>query len=122
MALYQGEARLAGRGQDGGITSTRIAAGTNLNDIQTAGLYYSPMNADVATFTNCPTGMALSLLVEKHAGTKQTLTEYLTSNPNTWTRNYYNGTWGLWVRQNITIGTAAPTGGSDGDIYFRYVV
>nr|DAS65363.1 MAG TPA: hypothetical protein [Bacteriophage sp.] len=39
-------------------------------------------------------------------------------------RNYANGVWSTWSVFNkdikITSGTAAPSGGNDGDIYFKY--
>jgi hypothetical protein len=85
----------------GGLGSSRIPAGANLNDYTTPGLYYCPLNVDVATMQNCPTGNAFSLFVEQHAGCKQTLTEYMTTNAKTWTRNYYSGTWGAWTKLSV---------------------
>lgn len=73
-----------------------IAANTDLNTITQSGMYYCAANVTVATLTNCPTTNAFSLLVERHAGTKQTLTTYTTSSSSMWYRNYYNGTWGAW--------------------------
>lgn len=73
-------------------------SGTDLNTITTPGMYYCPSNATAATHLNSPTTNAYSLLVEKHAGFKQTLTEYMTSNSKTWIRNYYSGSWGAWRR------------------------
>lgn len=76
----------------------RLPANTDLNNIMTPGMYYTPLNVDAKTMANRPTDYAFSLLVEKHAGVKQTLTEYLPNNlARTWFRNYYNGTWGPWI-------------------------
>lgn len=38
-------------------------------------------------------------------------------------RHYYPSAWSAWtrIRPTITAGTAAPSGGADGDIHFRYV-
>jgi hypothetical protein len=124
-----------------------LAAQTNLNNIMTPGMYYCPANVTVATFTNCPTTNALALMVERAAGYIQTIKEYMTSGAKTYIRRYYNGSWGAWVQvwdNNITIplsgggtgatdkataktnlgfssGTGSPSGGVDGDVYFKYV-
>ncbi len=79
--------------------STKIPAGADLNAYETPGMYYNDYNKDVATMANAPTGNAFALLVEKHAGVKQTLTQYVTNNPRTWVRNRYSSTWGPWVEQ-----------------------
>lgn len=77
----------------------RIPAGANLNNYTEPGMYYCPSNADAKTIANRPTDNAFSLLVEQHAGVKQTLTEYLpTDTARVWFRNYYNGTWGPWIK------------------------
>lgn len=77
--------------------STIIPASSNLNAYTTIGFYYCPANATVTTLTNCPTSSAFSLFVEKHTGTKQTLTEYLTNaSSRTFFRNFDNSTWGDW--------------------------
>lgn len=67
-------------------------------------MYYCPTNASVATMVNCPTGNAFSLLIEKHAGVKQTLTEYMVTGFKTWVRNYYttSNAWGSWIQQETT--------------------
>jgi len=74
-----------------------IPAGANLNSYTEPGMYYCPANVDAKTIANRPTDNAFSLLVEQHAGVKQTLTEYITSNAKTYVRNYYSGTWGAWT-------------------------
>lgn len=83
----------------GRLGSERIPASADLNTYTTEGLYYCPLNSDVTTITNRPpTGMAFSLLVERTAGTKQTLTTYMTTGWTTWVRNNYTTSWGPWVR------------------------
>lgn len=82
----------------GQLVPISIPANANLNSYTDSGMYYCPANSTVATLTNCPTNSAFSLLVEKHAGTKQTLTWFVPSAPETWMRNLYNGTWGSWYR------------------------
>lgn len=79
-----------------GITPITIPANTNLNTYMTPNMYYCSANSTAATIANVPLPQAFSLLVEKHAGFKQTWTEYKPLEPSTWTRNYYNGTWGAW--------------------------
>lgn len=93
---YLGTNQLFGR-----FGSERIPANADLNNYDIEGLYYSPANVDVSTMTNVPTGYAFSLLVEKHAGVKQTLTTYMTSGQGMWTRNKYSSTWGSWYRMPI---------------------
>ncbi len=78
----------------------RIPAGADLNTYTTPGMYYSPLNVDAQQIANTPVNYAFSLLVEKHAGIKQTFSEYFTNSSRTWTRNYYNGTWGPWYENN----------------------
>ena len=90
----------------------RIPAGANLNNYTEPGMYYCPSNADAKTIANRPTDNAFSLLVEQHAGVKQTLTEYLpTDTARVWFRNYYNGTWGPWIKAaNVVEKTKTVTG------------
>lgn len=106
----------------GSFESMRLPTGTNLNSIQQEGLYYCPANADAATMSNLPVGStAFSLLVEKHAGFKQTFTVYHAGSPYTWIRNFYNGTWGVWRRiPFISYGTGNPGTLLDGEIYIKY--
>lgn len=79
--------------------SKELYSNADLNTIQTPGMYFCPENATVATMTNVPSQFAFSLLVEKHAGVKQTFTQYNTGNPIIYVRNMYNGTWGAWLEQ-----------------------
>lgn len=77
--------------------SIKIPANSNLNDYKTEGFYYNNQNAEVATILNIPEEKAFSLLVERHAGIKQTFTTFSSSSFNIYVRNFYNGTWGDWV-------------------------
>lgn len=86
-----------------------IPANANFNSYTTPGMYYCPANATASTLVNRPTGNAFSLLVERHAGVKQTVTEYMANGHKTYVRNMYANTWGPWVRVHTTID--APLGG-----------
>lgn len=87
---------------DGAITGkfmpVVISANSDLNNITIPGMYYNPSNTDVDTMLNIPGSdkHAFSLLVEQHAGVKQTFTTYTTANWTMYMRNYYSGTWGAW--------------------------
>ncbi len=72
-------------------------------------MYYCPANVSAAGYINCPTDQAFSLFVERHAGARQTLTEYVTSGARTFTTNYYQG-WGAWTKPNDG-GNALAVGG-----------
>lgn len=103
------------------FTSKYIPSNSNLNNYTTPGMYYNPSDAETRTMSNVPQANAFSLLVERHAGYKQTFTVYFTGNPYTWVRNYYNGSWGAWRRiAFISYGTAAPGTLLDGEIYIKY--
>ena len=80
---------------------SEIPAAANLNNYQTAGMYYCPANTTVETISNRPTDSAFSLFVEKHAGVRQTVSWYQPAYVASWTRNYYNGTWGMWEQVQI---------------------
>ncbi|UNI74676.1 long tail fiber distal subunit [Acinetobacter phage AB-Navy4] len=71
-----------------------IPDGANLNDYKTPGLYYCPTDAGAATQLNLPFSNAYSLFVERHAGIKQTITQYATN--KTFIRKFYNGYWDNW--------------------------
>jgi hypothetical protein len=80
-------------------TSNIIAASTDLNSIQTPGIYYCPANVTVATLVNCPTANAFGMVVIQSAGYIQFLHEYPSSaTAKYWVRNYYNAVWGPWTR------------------------
>ena len=89
------------------LKANYIENNTDLNSITTPGFYYNPANANVQTFKNCPTTNALFMIVGAHAGTYQEITEYTTSNPKKFMRNYYNGTWSPWYR--VYTSANAPT-------------
>jgi hypothetical protein len=72
----------------------------NLNDYTDPGFYYCNQNVDVETMTNTPLPFAFALLVEHHAGTRQTFTGYHANGWRSFSRNYYGGTWGTWY-ENI---------------------
>lgn len=104
-------------------TPTLVPRNANLNTYRTAGMFYNPNNADVNTMTNVPTKQSFSLLVERHAGVKQTFTNYSTNGIQTWVRNYFNGTWSSWYQQAIVLsGTGNPSNasGMNGNIYVKY--
>lgn len=96
-----------------GISYISIATNTDLNNMKTPGFYKCPADVTVATLKNCPVGNAFSLVVEEHAGVKQTLTAYMTGNqPIIFVRNFYNTTWGAWCRlgyagESLTLWTGA---------------
>lgn len=73
--------------------STKISSG-DLNNYQEPGMYWCDADAEAATILNLPTPFAFSLFVERHAGTKQTFTEYSTN--RTFIRRFYNGWWTSW--------------------------
>lgn len=93
----------------GSFMSQEIVASTNLNNVTKEGLYFCPLNVTVTTLLNSPTSQAFSLLVERHAGQKQTLTEYPTANAKTYTRNSYGATWGTWTEVGAGGSTNADT-------------
>ncbi len=81
-------------------TPQQILAGADLDTYSNAGMYRILTNAIAREVANIPvTGTAGSLLVEKHAGTKQTFTTYTANNPLTFVRNLTSSTaeWGPWV-------------------------
>ena len=90
------------------LNAVNIPANANLNSYTTPGFYYCPANATVATLSNRPTGNAFFMIVGKHAGTFQLVVEYMASGFKAHMRNYYNGTWGAWVRIYTTIDKPSP--------------
>ncbi len=94
------------------LVPNRIPGQTNLNDYVVPGMYFCSADVTVATLLNAPTRNAFSLLVEAHAGIKQTLTEYMCSSFKVFVRNRYGEAWGSWQRIYTTIDkpTAAEIG------------
>lgn len=80
----------------GKLASTLVASGTDINDLMTEGMYYCPSSATTQTMPNRASNVAFSLLVERHAGCKQTWTDYTSNGWHMYVRNHYNGTWGEW--------------------------
>ena len=78
--------------------SELIGTSANLNNYTRPGFYYCNTSAVAATVSNTPSNDAFSLFVERHAGTKQVFSNYRENDVGTWQRNYYNGTWGSWVK------------------------
>ena len=74
-----------------------LTANADLNTITAPGLYSCPTNATSATLNNCPSASAFFMIVGKHAGIYQEVTEYAITNPKKYMRNYYNN-WGNWYR------------------------
>ena len=104
-------------------TPTLIPANSNLNSYTTGGLFYTNTNSLAATIVNAPTQTAFSWLVEKHIGTKQTVTAYTSTGIQTWVRNYSGGTWSRWTQQAFVFsGKTNPDAsiGADGNIYLKY--
>ena len=84
------------------LTPAIINTNIDLNTIKSPGMYYCSLNATAGTLINCPTNKAFSLLVEQHAGIKQTITEYTLTDFKIYVRNYY-GSWGSWERVYTSI-------------------
>lgn len=100
------------------LNANSLAANTDLNTVTVPGYYYCPANATAATLKNCPTTDAFFLETGKHAGVYQRLVEYITSNPRTFERNCYSGTWGAW--KNITVLTPVPAGAKFTDTVYAH--
>ena len=68
-----------------------------------------------------PTATGLLLHIGKSATES---TQIFINGKDMYIRNYVNDTWSTWSifnkDINITSGTANPSGGNDGDIYFKY--
>lgn len=107
---------------NGGFGSISIPKNADLNDYHNVGYYHSSRTADAKTMKNIPHKNAFSLLVEKHAGTKQTFTNYQTGNPSTWIRNFYSGSWGGWNRVAVDqVKRELPlSGGYTGAVSYQY--
>lgn len=85
-----------------------IPGNSDLNDYVVPGMYYCSADVTAATLLNIPSHHAFSLLVEKHAGTRQTLTEYMRSPFQIFVRNKYSNEWGPWQRIYTTIDRPTP--------------
>jgi hypothetical protein len=96
------------------INITDLLTGTDLNTILTPGYYCAPANATAQTIKNTPWGtgsnasaVSFSMEVVKHAGVTQILRTYNTSGEE-YQRQYYNGSWGVWVRMARTTDELTP--------------
>lgn len=78
------------------LVQRTIAPDTNLDSCTEAGMYHCSLNTTAATLVNCPTKSAFGLFVEKHAYTKQTVTEHIMSTPRMFFRNSGESGWGPW--------------------------
>ncbi|QHJ75702.1 putative tail fiber protein [Acinetobacter phage vB_AbaM_PhT2] len=74
--------------------SEYVPDNADLNNYKTPGLYYCPTDSGAATQLNVPAKIAYSLFIERHAGIKQTLTQYASN--RTFIRRFYNGSWDNW--------------------------
>lgn len=88
----------------GQLVPIMIKGGTDLNDFTTPGMYFNPSDAVTATIVNTPIAHAFSLLVEKHAGYKQTFTVYGDNFMQMFVRNYDGYSWSPWYK--ISLGTS----------------
>lgn len=85
-----------------GSTSTTVSPYTDFNDYKTPGLYSNDSNTRTNKMSNTPwgsqpsNGQAFSLIVLKHAGIRQIVMPYHTTDPNIYVRNFYNNNWGSW--------------------------
>ena len=89
-----------------------ILLNADLNTYKTPGFYKCLFNATAASLLNSPITKSFSLLVENNAGTKQTLTEYISG--ITFVRSEYQGAWGAWkelayLNSSITGNAATAT-------------
>lgn len=104
-------------GYKGPIVPERIPSGADLNDYQEPGMYFCNLSADAATIANTPENIAFSLLVERHAGVKQTFSIYYRTAVRTYYRNFYSGQWGEWFE----VSTIEEKGVNANGGYIRHV-
>lgn len=86
-----------------GETNIVAEKSNNLNDLTQPNIYVS-VNKGTETYENAPVGLTGTFTVEvMSAGAEGQLLQRLTScsktDPNVYTRLYYQGTWGKWIRQ-----------------------
>ena len=83
--------------------NTLYVNGSNdLNNYKKPGMYFCDSSSTAGSLTNCPTKNAFSLLVEKHNGYHQVLTEYMTGNHKVFERNFAGNAWGAWYELYTT--------------------
>ncbi|ETF00930.1 hypothetical protein W822_19965 [Advenella kashmirensis W13003] len=93
-----------------------LPSSTDLNNIKTAGVYYSNSNSVVASWLNCPISVAcvVDVTVGDPSGTDETSFVYQTitsyTGNSSYRRTLYNGVWGEWLKDaSITDVTATAT-------------
>lgn len=103
----------------GGLLNIVAEKVSDLNDLNTPNTYVS-INKGTESYANAPTGLTGTFTVEvMSAGAEGQLLQRLTScsktDPNVYTRLYYQGTWGEWIRQ-FEVALYNNTSGSTGVI------
>ncbi|MBK0062136.1 MULTISPECIES: pyocin knob domain-containing protein [unclassified Acinetobacter] len=73
---------------------TSIPANSDLNTYLVEGFYACSTNAAAASIANVPLATAFSLLIELHAGVKQTFTDY--NSNRQFVRRSYSNVWSEW--------------------------
>ncbi|WP_200481466.1 MULTISPECIES: phage tail protein [unclassified Acinetobacter] len=73
---------------------TSIPANSDLNTFLVEGFYACSTNAAAASISNVPLATAFSLLIEVHAGVKQTFTDY--NSNRQFVRRSYSNVWSEW--------------------------
>jgi hypothetical protein len=98
----------------GALAPVEIPTSADLNDYTTPGMYFAQFDSVAQTLANTPTSIAFFLLVGKHKGASQQVTEYAPSNPKVYMRNYTSGTWGAWYRVYTTADAPTSVSGNAG--------
>ena len=83
-------------------SGSTVSPNANFNNYSTPGFYSCVANNTTKLMSNTPwgnqptNGQAFALIVLKHAGVRQIVMPYGTSDPNIYIRNFYNNSWGGW--------------------------
>ncbi len=111
------------------VSISELSSGSNINNLAYKGFHlYAVTNATgtlPSGYTSSNRFFVQTLLAGDSTLTgKQLLFDANSDRLFVRTRNASNSTWNSWVEVNtnikITSGTASPSGGSNGDIYFKY--
>ncbi len=94
-----GATTLEGARANLGISSVRLHAGTNLNDVTNEGNYYCDADVDSASMPNCPLPYSFTLQVYLTAGIVQRITYYYGASMQSYRRAMYNNYWQQWDRE-----------------------
>lgn len=102
-----------------GVKNIVAEKSNDLNDFLKPNIYVS-VNKGTETYANAPTGLTGTFTLEvMSAGAEGQLLQRLTScsktDPNVYTRLYYQGAWGSWIRQ-FEVSLYNNTSGSTGTI------